>query len=581
MEAVTFASIKAKGFCGGIVEDLRRRAPHYVSDWTDNWFNRKVLASILFMFFTSIAPAITFAVFLENNTEEDGKAQIGAVEVILSTAVTGVCFAIFGGQPLCILGVTGPVSIFSIAVFNITQSLGIKFLPFYAWTQIWAAIMHVVLAMTNMCDLIAWVTRYSCETFGCLIAVIYLYTGARSLGEYFYHDMQAALLSLILGIGTCLLAVWLAGARQWRVLRKWSRDLISDYAATVSILFFTAVPYMTDAVRRVDIKTLDVPDTFETSSGRSWLVDLGDISAGAIILAIIPGFILTILFFFDHNVSSLLAQVPELRLKKGSAFHWDFFVVGINILFTGILGIPPTNGLIPQAPLHSKSLAEVEFQGKGEKKKEVIVHVYEQRVSNLMQASLIGIMLAPPLLKILKLIPNATLDGLFLFMGLASFPGNQFAERVTLMFQEPELRASGSDYLSKVPWESVRSFTLIQLGFCATIFVITLTPAAMLFPLLIASLVMMRKVVFPKYYDSRMLEALDSTGATPEKEMDVKLSDDGTAIPMNEIKSNKAQKNGGNVDRPQSSAPLMQRSEQKAAVNENTRVGVDRVVSEV
>ena len=39
-----------------------------------------------------------------------------------------------------------------------------------------------------------------------------------------------------------------------------------------------------------------------------------------------------------------------------SAYHLDFFVLGICIVVTGVLGIPPCNGLIPQAPLHTKSL---------------------------------------------------------------------------------------------------------------------------------------------------------------------------------------------------------------------------------
>mmetsp|Transcript_16326 Transcript_16326/g.33115 ORF Transcript_16326/g.33115 Transcript_16326/m.33115 type:complete len:576 (-) Transcript_16326:245-1972(-) len=526
MNAVTMSSICSKGFCGGIIEDLKRRAPWYLDDWTDIFY-AKVLASIFFMFFTSLAPAITFSVLLEDNTDEDGSIQIGAVEVILSTAVTGSIFAIFAGQPLCIVGVTGPVSIFTIAVFNIGQSLGVKFLPFYAWTQIWAAIMHIVLAMTNMCDLIAWVTRYSCETFGCLIAIIYLFTGSRSLGEYFYHDMEAALLSMLLGAGTCLTALFLAGAREWKILNKPIRDTIADYAATVSILFFSAVPYMTSKVRRVNIEKLQVPDTFETTSGRSWLVDLGDIHPGAAVGAIIPGFILTVLFFFDHNVSSLLAQSKEFKLKKGSAYHWDFFIIGINILITGLLGIPPVNGLIPQAPLHTKSLAEVEFEGEGSKKKEVVKLVHEQRVSNLLQAVLIGIMLSPPLLEVLGLIPRPTLDGLFLFMGFASFGGNQFAERVVLLITEPELRDSHNDYLEKVPWETIRSFTWIQMLFCAVIFALTLTPAAMIFPLLIASLVVMRKVVFPRFYQKEHLLALDDDGMEVGEEEGEK--DDGDA----------------------------------------------------
>ncbi|RYH23694.1 hypothetical protein EON65_17610 [archaeon] len=42
------------------------------------------------------------------------------------------------------------------------------------------------------------------------------------------------------------------------------------------------------------------------------------------------GIIITVLFFFDHNVSSLISQTNDMRLKKGAAFHWDFFVLGLG-----------------------------------------------------------------------------------------------------------------------------------------------------------------------------------------------------------------------------------------------------------
>jgi boron transporter len=108
---------------------------------------------------------------------------------------------------------------------NLCQALDIKFMPFYAWTQIWASLMHIILAMTNMCDLIAWVTRYSCETFGCLIAIIYLYTGAKGLAEYFFDEMDAALLSMLLGMGTFLGATFLAGARSWKIMGRKAREI--------------------------------------------------------------------------------------------------------------------------------------------------------------------------------------------------------------------------------------------------------------------------------------------------------------------------------------------------------------------
>mmetsp|Transcript_28810 Transcript_28810/g.42716 ORF Transcript_28810/g.42716 Transcript_28810/m.42716 type:complete len:583 (+) Transcript_28810:100-1848(+) len=500
-----------KGLFGGMLADLKRRAPHYISDWVDG-FHPKIIAATLFMYFTSIAPAITFSTVLDTATKVDGVSQIGAVEVLLSTAITGAIFSIFGGQPLCIVGVTGPVSIFTVTVFTMAKGLGVNFLPFYAWCQLWAALMHVVLAMTNCCTLISWVTRYSCETFGFLIAVIYLYTGIKDLVSYFGSDHTSSLLQLVLGLGTAWLAVTLTGARSWVIMRKWARNLVADYGATFAIIFFTAVPYMGKNAD-VDIEKLDVPEAFGTTSGRSWMVDLGALPAWAVFLAIIPGFILTVLFFFDHNVSSLLAQAPEFGLKKGTAYHWDFFVVGLQILLTGLLGIPPVNGLIPQAPLHTASLAEIDVVKQPDgKTREVITHVHEQRVSNLLQAALIGMMVSDPLLKVLGLIPKATLDGLFLYMGLASFPGNQFYERVMLQFTEPALRDSHHAYLDAVPFPVIRRYTAVQFALLVAIFLITLTPAAMLFPVLIAVLVPLRRQVFPRYYSPAHLAALDSGG---------------------------------------------------------------------
>ncbi|GAB5372811.1 hypothetical protein AAMO2058_001696600 [Amorphochlora amoebiformis] len=412
---------------------------------------------------------------------------------------------------MCILGVTGPVSIFTIAVFNISQSLGINFLPFYAWTQIWSAIMHILLAVFNLCELISWVTRYSCETFGVLIGIIYLFTGLEGVGKGFEKTLDVALFQFILAFGAAYMAWQLSSARSWVIGSRGARELIADYGATISVIFFSAVPYMSSESRAVSLETLDVPSTFQPTSGRNWFVDLSDISPGAAFGAIIPGFILTVLFFFDHNVSSLLCQSSDLNLKKGSAYHWDFFIVGIIVLITGLLGIPPTNGLIPQAPLHSQSLARKAFFDINGKRVEKVVHVHEQRITNFMQALLIGIMLSEPFLYILSLVPNATLDGLFLYMGASSFPGNQFAERLFLIVTETDLRTSSNTYLENVPWPTLRNFTLVQALACAFIFGITLTPAAMVFPLLIASLVLLRKQVFPRYLTTRELLALDTS----------------------------------------------------------------------
>lgn len=100
----------------------------------------------------------------------------------------------------------------------------------------------------------------------------------------------------------------------------------------------------------------------------------------------------TILFFFDHNVSSQLAQVPELNTVKPDAYHWDFFLLGIMTLVCAVCGLPPVNGVIPQAPMHTKACAIADRDADGKKNKTKF-RIREQRWTNLLQALLCGVCL--------------------------------------------------------------------------------------------------------------------------------------------------------------------------------------------
>ena len=61
------------------------------------------------------------------------------------------------------------MTIFTVGVYIMADSMDIEFMPFYCWVQIWAAVMHIAIAAFNLCDMINAVSRYSCETFGMLI----------------------------------------------------------------------------------------------------------------------------------------------------------------------------------------------------------------------------------------------------------------------------------------------------------------------------------------------------------------------------------------------------------------------------
>ena len=66
------------------------------------------------------------------------------------------------------------------------------------------------------------------------------------------------------------------------------------------------------------------------------------------------------------------------------------------------------------------------------------VEVKEQRLSNLLQSSMVGACVAA--MPILKMIPTSVLWGYFAFMAIESLPGNQFWERILLLFTAPSRR---------------------------------------------------------------------------------------------------------------------------------------------
>ena len=78
-----------------------------------------------------------------------------------------------------------------------------------------------------------------------------------------------------------------------------------------------------------------------------------------------------------------------------------------------------------------------------------------------------------------------------------------------LLLTQKKLRTCKHEFYTVCNLEDIQSFTLIQLVLCICIFVITLTPAAMVFPMLIGILIPFRLITMPKYYESHSLNTLD------------------------------------------------------------------------
>ena len=124
------------------------------------------------------------------------------------------------------------------------------------------------------------------------------------------------------------------------------RILLVDYSTVATVVLFTGFPHIGQMVN-THLMSLPVNQAFHTTTGRGWLVEFWTLSAEDVFTAIPFGILLTILFYFDHNGSSLMAQGTEYPLKKPPGFHWDIFLLGITTGVAGILGLPAPSGLIP------------------------------------------------------------------------------------------------------------------------------------------------------------------------------------------------------------------------------------------
>ena len=293
--------------------------------------------------------------------------------------------------------------------------------------------MHYLLAILNAHDwTMRYVTTFSTEIFSLLNSIIYFHKAVQELQRAHNSLSFAAFLYAVIGaIGTMLVAIFLSTAQSWRPLfHRYFRMGLAEYAAAISIIIFIGMPHVGE-LAFLDKQTLQVSShTFRPSDpDRSvFFVQFWHLPIAWVFAAIIPGLIITILFFFDHEVSGIISTIDRYGTKKPGGFAWDVALLGTTTAICGVLGIPPANGLLPQAPLHSESLlhpvkesatlstADDEKKEERVQSKEV-QRVYEQRWSAFLHAGAILAFTSPPLQLVLGLTPTSVLAGLFMFMG--------------------------------------------------------------------------------------------------------------------------------------------------------------------
>jgi boron transporter len=484
-------------FMTGMKQDLSARAPLYRDDWSRPKSIVTVMNATMFAFSIQLIPALIFAELLHRTTH----GHLATAETLLSSAVIGLLYAVLAGQPLVILGITGPVALLLGTSYSLTEKFNAEYFPFFFWTCFWAGLLHVISAMAGLVSLVWKVTPFTCQIFELFIAITFIYTsmldllqpllyssGQQPQGGSGQQDEDAAnnddnddddddtrsaqYATLLLGILTCSIAWTLHFAETWMYFTRHVRIFLTSYNTMIACIVVTAISFwpgidLNATLERVNIKA--APWDWQPTAPRAWIIDpFHGIDTKGIFGAMLPGFMFFLLFIIDHNVSSILTQSPKFNLKKPAAYHWDFFVLGLTFVPCALLGLPPGNGLIPQAPLHCRALCTRQYMAIDVQnnphgpQKEVVTHCEEQRWSGLGQSLLM--LAALSCFTVLSWIPRGVLFGLFLYLGLGALHGNEIWERCLLGLILPKHRPNIPVVTHVSSWRAMQWFTAIQ--FC-------------------------------------------------------------------------------------------------------------------
>ncbi|XP_010589426.1 anion exchange protein 4 isoform X4 [Loxodonta africana] len=481
---------------GGLVQDVRRKALWYPSDFLDA-LHPQCFSAILYIYLATVTNAITFGGLLGDAT--DG-AQ-GVLENFLGTAVAGAAFCLLAGQPLTILSSTGPVLVFERLLFSFSRDYGLDYLPFRLWVGIWVSTFCLVLVATEASVLVRYFTRFTEEGFCALISLIFIYDAVGkmlSLAHAYPIQRPGPGLAGSIAYG-CLCEFPGPGGNesQWTKTRlkdtdnilSMVRKVLGDFNSVLAILLGCGL----DAFLGLATPKLMVPREFKpTLSGRNWLVSpFGANPWWLSLAAALPALLLSILIFMDQQITAVILNRTEYQLQKGAGFHLDLFCVAMLILLTSALGLPWYVSATVISLAHMDSLRR-ESKACAPGEHPPFLGIREQRLTGLVVFILTGvsIFLAP----ILKFIPMPVLYGIFLYMGVAALSSIQFTKRVQLLLM-PAKHQPDLLLLRHVPLSRVHLFTAIQLACLGLLWTIKSTPAAIIFPLMLLGLVGVRKAL--------------------------------------------------------------------------------------
>ncbi|NXD99005.1 B3AT protein, partial [Chaetorhynchus papuensis] len=476
---------------GGLVRDIRRRYPKYLSDIKDA-LNPQCLAAVIFIYFAALSPAITFGGLLGN-----GRDRLGTLLGTGMSPQLGVGLGVSPPSPPSHGDAPGGLR----PLIPFCSSNGLEYIVGRVWIGFWMILLVLLVVACEGSFLVRYLSRYTQEIFSFLISLIFIFETFSKLVTIFkthpltrQYNVQAefqpgvpepntALLSLVLMAGTFFLAFFLRKFKNSSFLPGKVRRLIGDFGVPISIFIMALADFF---IKDTYTQKLSVPKGLQVtnSSARGWFIHpMGKESPFPIWMmfaSVIPALLVFILIFLETQITTLIVSKPERKLVKGTGFHLDLLLIVAMGGLAALFGMPWLSATTVRTITHANALTIMsKTSASGEKSQ--ILEVKEQRISGLL------------------FIPLAVLFGIFLYMGVTSLFGIQLFDRILLLLKPPKYHPD-EPYVTRVKTWRMHLFTFTQIIVLVVLWVVKSTPASLALPFVLILTVPLRRFLLPKIF---------------------------------------------------------------------------------
>uniref|UniRef100_A0A182JXV8 Anion exchange protein n=1 Tax=Anopheles christyi TaxID=43041 RepID=A0A182JXV8_9DIPT len=558
---------KTNRLWGGLINDIKRRYPMYKSDIMDG-LNTETISATIFMYFAALSTAITFGGLCSDKTNN----LIGISESLLSDSIVGMVFHLLAGQPLLIIGTTGPLVLFDEALYQFCISNDFNFLTVRVYVGCWILAIALLVSAFEGSVYVRMFTRFTQDIFSALITLLFMfetaiklvsvYTRHPLLSEYIYKNITMPQLlpipSLDVSNGTTTigplksnLTMVVNGTMGFAA--DFNHLLIPEDAngprnQPNTALFCTILTLGTFSLAYY-LKLFRNSHFFGRTARRA----LGDFGVPiSIAIFVLVDYMIPQVYTEKLRVPEGLSPSDPSRrgwiIPFGGVPEWLPFMASIPALLMYILIFmethiaelivdKPERGLKKGSGLHMDVVllcllnTVCGFFGMpwhSAATVRSVTHVSAvtimsrthapgdaPHIADVKEQRVSGFVvsllvgLSVVMAPILRLIPMPVLFGVFLYLGIASMSGVQFFERLWL-FLMPVKHHPQVPFVRRVQTWKMHLFTFIQILALAVMLAVKSSPFAMAFPSFLIFMVPIRKQM-ERFFSPLELRALDSS----------------------------------------------------------------------